>query len=93
MTTKRLIMGVRVLTEDPEWPWARAVVTEGDRILFVGDTPPAASGDVAEIIVIAGGLVLPGFIDGHDWRGDAEGATAGLRKSRRDSAPHQGMGR
>ena len=64
-TRRRLFTGGRVFTADPERPWAGAVVTEGDRILFVGDTPPADSEDAAETIDVAGGLVLPGFIDGH----------------------------
>ncbi|MCY4608290.1 MAG: amidohydrolase [bacterium] len=64
-TRRRLITGGRVFTADPARPWATTVVIEGDRILFVGDTPPAGSDDMEETIDVAGGLVLPGFIDGH----------------------------
>lgn len=68
MTTRRRILkGGRVFTADAENPWADAVVVDGDRIVFVGEARAAASlaGDEAERIEVDGGLVLPGFVDGH----------------------------
>lgn len=68
MTTRRRILkGGRVFTADAENPWADAVVVDGDRIVFVGDAQAAAAiaGDEAERIEVDGGLVLPGFVDGH----------------------------
>ncbi len=67
MSQRRLMTGGRVFTADPARPWAEAVVVEGDRIAFVGDarTARARAGDAAEMIDVAGGLVLPGFVDGH----------------------------
>ena len=68
MTTRRRILkGGRVFTADTENPWADAVVVDGGRIVFVGDAEGAAAmaGDEAERIEVDGGLVLPGFVDGH----------------------------
>jgi len=68
MTTgKRIFAGGRVFTADPENPWADAVVIDGDRIVFVGEAEAAAAmaGGDAQRIEVDGGLVLPGFVDGH----------------------------
>lgn len=67
MSQRRLMTGGRVFTADRARPWAGAVVVESDRIAFVGDarTARARAGDAAETIDVAGGLVLPGFVDGH----------------------------
>lgn len=50
----------------PGRSWAESIVVQGDRIAFVGDTGAA---DVeypdAEVVDLAGRLVLPGFIDAH----------------------------
>ena len=65
--SRRILKGGRVFTADAENLWADAVVVEGDRIVFVGDAQAAAAmaGDEAERIEVNGGLVLPGFVDGH----------------------------
>jgi hypothetical protein len=68
MTTgKRIFAGGRVFTADPENPWVDAVVVDGDRIVFVGEAEAAAAmaGGDAQRIEVDGGLVLPGFVDGH----------------------------
>ncbi|MEQ8828360.1 MAG: amidohydrolase [Alphaproteobacteria bacterium] len=68
MAGKRvLISGARVYTADSAALWAEAVVLQDDRILYVGDRESAvrAAGDDAERIDAAGGLVVPGFVDGH----------------------------
>ena len=68
MTAGRtILMGGRVFTADAENPWADAVVVEADRIVFVGDAERAAAmaGEDARTIEVDGGLVLPGFVDGH----------------------------
>jgi predicted amidohydrolase YtcJ len=60
-----LVIG-RVFTADPAAPWAEAVLTEGDRIGFVGSLDDArrlAPDDVATISTP--GVVVPGFVDGH----------------------------
>lgn len=64
---KRLITGGRVFTADPERPWAEALLVDGDRIVSVGGDEVISECSDSEIerIDIAGGLVVPGFIDGH----------------------------
>ncbi len=66
-TARRMFTGGRVFTSDPANPWAEAVVVDGERIVFVGDdaAAAAAAGDGAERIGVDGGLVMPGFVDGH----------------------------
>lgn len=68
MAGKRvLISGARVFTADPDALWAEAVVVEDGRILYVGDLEGAvhAAGEEADRIDAAGGLIVPGFVDGH----------------------------
>jgi predicted amidohydrolase YtcJ len=62
-----LITGARVYTADPDFPWAEAILTSGNRIQYVGNQSEArarASSRV-EQIHIPGGLVLPGLNDSH----------------------------
>ena len=57
----------RVWTGDRSRPWARSVLTEGERIVAVGGggelEPLAPPG--TELVDLGGGLLLPGFIDCH----------------------------
>jgi len=64
---KRLITGGRIFTTDPDRPWAEALLVEGDRIASVGGNEIIADCDRGDIerLDIAGGLVVPGFVDGH----------------------------
>ena len=64
---RRLFRGSRVFTADPDNPWAEAIVVDGDRIAFVGSADAAAreAGPDVEPIDLAGGLIIPGFVDGH----------------------------
>ncbi len=64
---RRVFHGGRVFTADSGNLWADAIVVDGDRIAFVGDWQyaKAVAGEDAECIDVDGGLVLPGFIDGH----------------------------
>jgi predicted amidohydrolase YtcJ len=64
---RQLFRGGRVFTSDPDQPWAEAVVVEGESIAFVGTVPEAESvaGPGAEVIDVAGGIVMPGFVDAH----------------------------
>ena len=56
-----------MFTSDPDRPWADALVVDGDRVLFVGDLDDACAqaGDTPQVIDITGGVVMPGFVDGH----------------------------
>ena len=65
-TNPPLLVVGRVFTADPNAPWAEAVLTNGDRIAYVGSQEQArrlAPSDVE--VVVAVGVVLPGFVDGH----------------------------
>jgi predicted amidohydrolase YtcJ len=65
--TRQLITGGRIFTADPERPWAQALLLENGRICSVGGdeiTAACADENLARLD-IAGGLVVPGFIDGH----------------------------
>jgi predicted amidohydrolase YtcJ len=58
--------GARVFTAS-EPAWADAVAVVGDRIVHVGTEADAreAAGAGAEVVELDGGVVLPGFVDGH----------------------------
>jgi predicted amidohydrolase YtcJ len=58
--------GARVFTAG-EPAWADAVAVVGDRIACVGAEADAreAAGPGAEVVELDGGVVLPGFVDGH----------------------------
>jgi predicted amidohydrolase YtcJ len=62
-----LLVGGRVYTVETERPWAGAVAVRGDRIARVGTEAEvrALQGPATRILDLEGGLVLPGFIDGH----------------------------
>ncbi|MBN9618833.1 MAG: amidohydrolase family protein, partial [Actinobacteria bacterium] len=48
-------------------PWAEAMVVSDGRIRYVGDEPTARriAGDDAVEVDAGGGVILPGFVDGH----------------------------
>jgi predicted amidohydrolase YtcJ len=58
----------KVYTVTDRQPWAEAVALRGNKILFVGSTVEAVAFANAstEIIDLAGKMLLPGFISGHD---------------------------
>ena len=58
----------KIYTVNENRDWAEAVVTDGNRIVYVGDDAGAkafAAGTQAEIVDLEGKLMLPGLIDGH----------------------------
>jgi predicted amidohydrolase YtcJ len=63
----RLITGGTIFTTDPDQPLAEALLVEGDRIIGVGGKALIADceGRDIERLDVAGGLVVPGFVDGH----------------------------
>ena len=63
-----LLRGGIVYTMDPSQPWAQAVVVRGGVIAYVGpESGAAAFTDTAtEVVDLAGGMCLPGFVDAHD---------------------------
>ncbi len=64
---KQLVTGGRIFTADPERPWAQALLVEDGQISSIGgdEVIAACKGEELRRIDIAGGLVVPGFIDGH----------------------------
>ena len=63
-----LFRGGSVYTMNPAQPWAECVLVEGERIVYVGDEAAgrAAAPAGTTIVELAGGMLLPGFIDAHD---------------------------
>jgi predicted amidohydrolase YtcJ len=56
-----------VWTGNPRQPWAEAVAVRGDRIFRVGASAEIRKlvGQGTTVVDLAGGLLLPGFIDSH----------------------------
>ncbi len=57
----------RVWTGNPDQPWAGGVALRGDTIVGVGDSSDVAEfiGEQTEVMGAPGGLIVPGFMDGH----------------------------
>lgn len=64
---KRVFLNGKIYTENPEQPYAEALVVVKNRIAFVGTNEQAEKyvDEETETINLAGKLVLPGFIDAH----------------------------
>ncbi len=60
--------GGLIYTVDPANPKAEAVAVRGDRIVFVGSAKDAEAwrGPDTKAVDLAGGMLMPGFIDSHD---------------------------
>lgn len=63
-----LIVGAHVWTGDPARPRASAVGVRGGRVAFVGaqDEARSLAGAETEVVVAAGKLLVPGFVDAHN---------------------------
>lgn len=63
-----LFVGGAVYTMDARQPWAQCVLVQSSRIAFVGSEAEgrARAPQDARIVDMAGGMLLPGFIDAHD---------------------------
>ncbi len=62
-----IITGARVWTGNDDAPWAEAVAVQGNILLDVGDevTVLAHRDGRTRVVELDGGMVVPGFIDGH----------------------------
>ncbi len=74
-TASLAITGARIWTGDPDRPWASALAVQGDTLVAVGDDTDVVPliGARTRRLDAAGGLVVPGFVDGHVhflWGGD-----------------------
>ena len=58
----------KVYTVDEQQPWVEAVAVKDNEIVYVGDAAGAEAhvGDGTETIDLAGKMVLPGFVSGHE---------------------------
>lgn len=67
MISKKVFINGKVYTVNPRQPWAEAVVTSADKIIFVGSNKSAKKfvDDQTEVIDLNNKLMLPGFIDAH----------------------------
>lgn len=62
---KKYING-RIYTENPDMPWAEAMVVDGKKLVFVGDNEDVETRFCdAETVDLEGKFVIPGLIDGH----------------------------
>ncbi|MHA2428227.1 MAG: amidohydrolase, partial [Candidatus Hermodarchaeia archaeon] len=62
-----IIINARVLTMDPNNPTAKAIVTKGNKIVYVGKNSGAKSLGIenARVIDAKGRTLIPGIIDSH----------------------------
>ncbi|HSB54016.1 MAG TPA: amidohydrolase family protein, partial [Gemmatimonadales bacterium] len=62
-----LVVFGKVWTGDSTRPLAQAVATRGDTVVAVGDSATVARlvGPATEVLTNSGGLITPGFMDGH----------------------------
>jgi predicted amidohydrolase YtcJ len=61
------ILSARIITGNPEQPWAEALGIVGNRIVMVGsnETVKAHITDKTEVIDMPGRLITPGLVDAH----------------------------
>jgi predicted amidohydrolase YtcJ len=67
MNYKKVFLNGNVYTVDKNIPFAEAIITVNDKIVFVGSNESAKQhvDNFTEVIDLKGKLVLPGFIDSH----------------------------
>jgi predicted amidohydrolase YtcJ len=65
-TADQIFMGGRIFCADPVRPFATALAVSGGRIIAIGhDEIRDLAGPSTQIHELAGGLIVPGFIDAH----------------------------
>lgn len=66
-TASAVFRNGRIYTVSPAQPWAQAVAVTGNTISYVGDEAGAMalSGPQTRVVDLEGGLLLPGFVEGH----------------------------
>ena len=79
----------RFYTQDLDTPWASALVTDGDRIVFVGTEQGASAfiDEGATQVDLAGLFVMPGFVDAHTHPGLVAAFQASDDSERDDTIP------
>ncbi len=63
-----IFRGGKIYTVEAKQPWAEAVAIQGNRIVYVGSQHGAEAwqGSRTKVVEIGHGLLLPGFVDGHN---------------------------
>ena len=64
MEKNKIFVNGKIYTENPDMPWAQALVCSGKKLIYVG-TDEGASCFEGEVTDLQGKLVIPGLIDGH----------------------------
>ena len=64
---KSIYINGKIYTEDPEKPWAQAVVIEDEEFIYVGDEEgaKAIAQEDSLFVDLQGRTVIPGLLDGH----------------------------
>jgi predicted amidohydrolase YtcJ len=64
---RKAFINAAVYTMDQKRPWAEAVVIDGNRIIYVGDTKTAKKiiDKKTQVFDLGGRMMLPGFIESH----------------------------
>ncbi|PMK02152.1 amidohydrolase [Vibrio sp. 10N.261.55.A7] len=61
-----IFTNAKVYTVNEKQPWAEAVVVDDNKIVYVGDAQGAKAYSSDNIVDLAGKMILPGFVSGHD---------------------------
>lgn len=71
----------KVYTLDAKQPWAEAVAVKGNKITYVGPAKGSRAwiGPKTRVVDLKGGMLLPGFIDGHNHFVSGPGGKRGVR--------------
>ncbi len=66
-SSRKAFINAAVYTMNPKAPWAQAVVTEGNRIIYVGDTKTARKiiDRNTRVFDLKGKMLLPGLVESH----------------------------
>ena len=69
--TETAYVNGRIYTQDEDRPWAESLVTQGDRIVFVGSDEEALehAAEDSKLVDLQGRFVMPGIIDAHTHPG------------------------
>lgn len=61
----RIYFNGKIWTGDSSNPYAKAIATKGNKIMYVGDDANLLTGSTTKMIDLEGKMMVPGFIDNH----------------------------
>ena len=69
--TETVYLNGRIFTQDKDLPWAESLVTDGDKIVFVGSGEDALryAAEGNRVVDLQGRFVMPGIVDAHTHPG------------------------